>query len=129
MKLDRTGIILYTINYEACVDFYQNKLQLDIMFTTDSLTCFAFGDAYLMVELDDEALNTAAVDSRIKTCLRMNVPEVKLLADKLSAQGIDVDYQEHAWGTVAKFYDPDGNLCAFKDSEKFEKQLQQFLTQ
>ena len=55
----------------------------------------------------------------------MNVQNVKAFADKLKSNGIEVDYQEHDWGTVAKFFDPDGNLCAFKDSEKFEKQIQQ----
>jgi lactoylglutathione lyase len=29
----------------------------------------------------------------------------------------------HSWGTVAKFFDPDANLCALKDSDKFEKQI------
>jgi lactoylglutathione lyase len=51
---------------------------------------------------------------------------VKQLAEKLKAKNVKVDYQEHSWGTVAKFYDPDGNLCAFKDSEKFEKQIADF---
>jgi len=55
--------------------------------------------------------------------LRINIQNVKKLADKLTERNVDVDYQEHSWGTVAKFFDPDGNLCAFKDSEKFEKQI------
>lgn len=33
-----------------------------------------------------------------------------------------VDYQEHDWGAVAKFVDPAGNLCAFKDDATFERQ-------
>lgn len=120
---DRTGFILYTINYVACVQFYETLLKLPILFKTEQLTCFAFGEAYLMVELDDNANEETAHTGRIKTCLRMNVENVRMLADKLIAAGIDVDYQEHAWGTVAKFFDPDGNLCAFKDSEKFERQV------
>ncbi|MFV1450329.1 hypothetical protein VBZ51_14330 [Maribacter sp. HS] len=60
---------------------------------------------------------------RTKTCLRMNVPNVKMFAEKLTRKNIKVDYQEHSWGTIAKFYDPDGNLCAFKDSKKFEEQI------
>ncbi len=51
----------------------------------------------------------------------MNVSNVKSLADKLIVKNIDVNYQEHSWGTIAKFFDPDGNLCEFKDSEIFEK--------
>lgn len=123
MKFDRTGIILYTLAYTECVAFYQDILELPILFTTDSLTCFEFGGSYLMVELDDEYVGKEEPTARIKACLRMNVPNVKVFADRLVKHHIDVDYQEHDWGTVAKFFDPDGNLCAFKDSAKFEKQI------
>lgn len=126
MKFDRTGIILYTINYKECVNFYENILDLNKMFETENLTCFEFGQSYLMVELDDEYNGQKIETERIKTCLRMNVPNVKILTEKLTAKHIKVDYQEHSWGTIAKFFDPDGNLCAFKDSEKFEKQISDF---
>ncbi len=122
MKFDRTGFILYVINYEACVNFYKNMLELKIIFSTKNLTCFKFGESYLMVELDDEYQKETNPE-RTKTCLRMNVSNVKALADKLIQQNIKVNYQEHTWGIIAKFHDPDGNLLAFKDSEKFEKQL------
>ncbi len=122
MEFDRTGFILYVINYQACVDFYKNMLELKVMFSTENLTCFKFGESYLMVELDDENPNETN-SIRTKTCLRMNVKNVKALADKLIQQQIKVNYKEHAWGIIAKFYDPDGNLLAFKDSEKFEKQI------
>ncbi|NRA92496.1 MAG: glyoxalase/bleomycin resistance/dioxygenase family protein [Psychroserpens sp.] len=123
MTFDRTGIILYTLKYEACVDFYANILGLSKLFETDQLTCFAFGNAYLMVELDDTYDGSKKEPERLKTCLRMNIPNVKQMANELKVKGIDVDYQEHSWGTVAKFFDPDGNLCAFKDIETFEKQI------
>jgi len=122
MKFDRTGFILYVINYEACINFYKNILELKIMFSAENLTCFEFGESYLMVELDDEYQNQINSDC-IKTCLRMNVPNVKLFADTLISKNIKVDYQEHDWGTIAKFFDPDRNLLAFKDSEKFEFQI------
>jgi|AntAceMinimDraft_11_1070367.scaffolds.fasta_scaffold10469_3 lactoylglutathione lyase len=125
-QFDRTGIILYTFNYEDCVSFYQNTLELTKMFETENLTCFEFGNSYLMVELDTEYDGTKSESKRFKFCLRMNVPNVKQIADKLTKHGIEVDYQEHSWGTVAKFLDPDGNLCAFKDSQKFEKQIADF---
>ena len=126
MEFKRTGIILYTIEYIKCVAFYENILGLKKLFKNDTLTCFEFGESYLMVELDDEFKTNKTKVSRIKTCLRMNVSNVKKLADKLAKNNIDVDYQEHDWGTIAKFYDPDGNLCAFKDSEKFEEQIRAY---
>ena len=126
MDFDRTGIILYTIKYEKCVAFYEKTLELTKIFETEGLTCFEFGNSYLMVELDDEYSGIKTKTERIKTCLRMNVPNVKNLADKLTARNVKMDYQEHSWGTIAKFFDPDGNLCEFKDSEKFEKQIADF---
>jgi len=54
MKFNRTGIILYTINYTECVHFYKNKLGLNKMFENENLTCFEFGNSYLMLEIDDE---------------------------------------------------------------------------
>ncbi|MEL6303673.1 MAG: VOC family protein [Bacteroidota bacterium] len=126
MEFDRTGIILYTLEYKKCVSFYEDVLELTKMFETENLSCFTFGNSYLMVELDDIYDGTQREPERIKTCLRMNVPNVKKLAEKLSAKNVKVDYQKHSWGTVAKFFDPDGNLCAFKGSEKFEKQILDF---
>lgn len=57
----------------------------------------------------------------------MNVAEVKILPDQLIVKGIQVDYQEHEWDTVAKFLDPDGNLCASRETEKLENQLTGYL--
>ena len=126
MEFDRTGIILYTIEYQKCVEFYENILGLNKMFKSKNLTCFEFGHSYLMVELDDEYNGQKTEIERNKACLRMNVSNVKILAEKLTDKNIEVDYQVHSWATIAKFFDPDGNLCAFKDSGKFEEQIADF---
>jgi lactoylglutathione lyase len=126
MKFDRTGIILYTIEYKKCVDFYENILELTKIFESENLTCFEFGESYLMVEFDNDFNGSITKPERFKTCLRMNVSNVKKMTEKLVTKNIKVDYQEYSWGTIAKFLDPDGNLCAFKDSEKFEKQISDF---
>ena len=126
MKYDRTGIILYTINYHKCIEFYSEILELDILFKTDLLTCFAFGNAYLMIELADEYKGNMVKSDRISTCLRMNFPNIKQLTKKLTSKGVSIDYQKHKWGIVAKFFDPDGNLCAIRDSETFEKQINDY---
>lgn len=123
----RTGLILYVQKYEQCVDFYLNKIGLSILFTTPELTCFDFGGSYLMVEVDDRPDLPQRLGSP-PSCLRFNVPDVRALADELTAKGVSVDYQEHSWGTVAKFFDPDGNLCALKDDESFEKQVRDHAT-
>ncbi len=124
MHIDRTGLILYTIDYTACVEFYSKVLQLPTLFKTDDLTCFELGKTYLMVEKDDEKQDDTADSKRIKTCIRINVPDVKKAIENLTEHSISVDYQEHNWGIIAKFFDPDGNLIAFKDSYRFEKQIE-----
>lgn len=123
MKFDRTGIILYTLEYEKCVTFYETIIGLAKLFESEYLTCFEFGQSYLMVEVDDEFSGQESDKARTRTCLRMNVPDVKQLTSELRSKNIEVDYQEHSWGTIAKFHDPDGNLCAFKDSKTFEQQI------
>lgn len=123
MKFDRTGIILYTINYEKCLHFYGDILGLKKLFENKNLCCFEFGESYLMVEIEDESYENTTQSERVKSCLRMNVPDVNTCVENLRKFNIEVDHQFHEWGEVAKFYDPDGNLCAFKDSEKFEKQI------
>lgn len=126
MKLDRTGFILYTVNYKECVHFYESILELPKLFESENLTCFEFGTAYLMVELDDEFNEEKKESTRTKTCLRMNVSNIQYVKNKLIQKEVNVDYQEHTWGSVVKFFDPDGNLCAFKDSSTFEQQILKF---
>ncbi|MEM8556214.1 MAG: VOC family protein [Bacteroidota bacterium] len=129
----RTGFILYVLNYEECVAFYRDVLGLPVLFEAPSLTSFEFGPSYLIVEFDDErdGMGTEAEVSVARAyhtmCLRMNVPDVKAYADRLTARGVEVDVQEHSWGTVAKFVDPAGNLCAFKDDALFEQQIRDHL--
>jgi lactoylglutathione lyase len=123
MSITQTGIILYVDQYTECVEFYRDVIGLPISFKTSELTCFTFGDSYLMVERGEDNYGSKK-DSRHSVCLRMNVRDVKAQAKALSKLGINVDYQEHDWGTIAKFLDPAGNLCAFKDDETFQKQVE-----
>jgi lactoylglutathione lyase len=122
MSITRSGIILYVDKYDECVRFYRDVISLTIIFDTPDLTCFTFGESYLMVERG-EGIYGSTGNARYSMCLRMNVPDVKARAESLAEQGIEIDYQEHDWGTVAKFFDPDGNLLAYKDNEKFEQQV------
>ncbi len=124
MKIDRSGLILYTLKYKECVQFYKDVIGLPVLFTTHELTCFQFGGSYLMVEIDDSGNEKSDPEVRQQTCIRMNVEDVKAAADLLRTYGVEVNYQEFEWGTIAKFRDPDGNLCAFKDSLKFEEQVE-----
>lgn len=126
IAFNQTGIVLYTLKYKECLEFYEHVLGLKKLFEKKQLCCFAFGATYLMVELDDEYHGKTENEVRTKTCLRMHVPNVKVVANKVRNHGIMVSYQEYNWGTIAKFFDPDGNLCAFKDIAMFEQQIQDY---
>ncbi len=116
VKLTRSGFILYVQRYKECVDFYRDIVGLERMFSTADLTCFAFGNSYLMIEIDGKTAECKPAGN-LSSCLRMNVSNVRAEANRLVDLGVKVDHQEYSWGTVAKFFDPDGNLCALRDDE------------
>ena len=122
MKIEKTGFILYTINYRACLDFYKNILGLKILYQKETLTCFDFHGSYLMVEIDDETnITQSSPPKRDRTCLRINVENVKEACSNLDEHNIPYNYGEYDWGTVAKFRVPDGNLVAFRSAREHEE--------
>lgn len=127
MEILKSGFILYTINYKECVFFYENILKLDVLYRKDSLTCFDFNGSYLMVEIDDESnLTEPSIAKRDKTCLRMNVKNVKKACEILDKNAIPYDYHEFDWGIIAKFRDPDGNLIGFRSTQEHEEDIKAF---
>jgi lactoylglutathione lyase len=127
MKIERTGLILYVKAYRECVLFYAEVLNLSILFQTKELTCFDVYGTYLMVEKEDrEDYLKGNSEMKNYSCLRIHVEDVKTISEKLIKQHIEVDYQEHSWGKIAKFKDPDGNLIAFKDEKSFAKQIEDY---
>lgn len=121
MKVMQTGFILYVINYEACLHFYEKVLGLPVLYRKEALVCFDFFGSYLMVEIDDEtALSEVAAPARDRSCLRLNVTDVKAACEVLDAEGIAYTYGEYVWGTIAKFRDPDGNLIGFRSAREHE---------
>ncbi|EZH72805.1 hypothetical protein ATO12_21990 [Aquimarina atlantica] len=129
MKIKRTGIILYVKKYEESIVFYKTILELPILFQNNELTCFDLHGTYLMVEKEDreDYLKMTEINAKAFSCIRINVDDVQRVANDLKKKGVAVDYQEHHWGKVAKFYDPDSNLIAFKDEETFAKQIEEYI--
>lgn len=127
MKVARTGLILYVQHYEACIQFYTEILELPLLFKNENLTSFDFFGTYLMVEKEDRVAYLNNI-SEIKNtlCIRMNVADVYTISEVLKNKNISVNYQEHSWGNVAKFKDPEGNLLAFKDELGFVKQIEAY---
>jgi len=117
MNFKLTGIILFTENYLDCVDFYQDKLGLPVLFSKADLTCFRFGDAYLMVEMGGVSSVSPKELHQNPTILRLNVADIETTAAELRERGVDVKISYFDWGVVGSFHDPDGNLCELKDHE------------
>ena len=121
MEILKTGFILYTINYKECVFFYEQLLGLKVLYRNEMLTCFDFYGSYLMVEIDDETEQTEpSLPSRDRTCIRLNVKNVKKACEILDEHSISYTYAEFDWGTIAKFRDPDGNLIGFRSAKEHE---------
>ncbi len=123
MKFTMAGIILFTQNYEDCVEFYGSVLGLEILHEIDRegerLTTFSLGGAYLMIETDGVASEGAKTVAQNPTKFRFNVPDVSATASLLQQKGVDVSVAIHTWGTTAEFTDPDGNLCALRSDDGF----------
>lgn len=123
MKFTMAGIILFTQNYEECVEFYSLALELKTLHTIDrlgeKLTTFLLGDTYLMVETGGVASDETKTLEQSPTKLRFNVPDVLATSAALKNKSIDVNVIEHTWGTTAEFVDPDGNLCALRSDAGF----------
>jgi len=125
MIFSKTGLILNTENYLACVRFYGEILGLTQIFAIDrpdeQLTCFELGGAYLMVETGGTAHPGAKPSALCPTKFRFNVANVRTAAEELVAKGVDVIVRHYQWGETAEFADPDGNRCALRSEEGFGK--------
>ncbi|AAV94222.1 VOC family protein [Ruegeria pomeroyi] len=123
MNYTMAGMILFTHNYQDCVDFYGSTLELEVLHRIDrpgeTLTTFLLGDAYLMVESGGVASDKPKTLEQSPVKLRFNVRDVRAAADQLLEKGVPVKVTEHIWGTTAEFVDPDGNRCALRSDKGF----------
>ena len=123
MNLTRSGIILFTEQYEACVDFYRRILELPDLFSLDDehskLTCLNLGGNYLMIETGGAAFPGGRPIEQSPVKLRFNVSDIEAAASVLEARGVRVTIRRETWGTVGDFVDPDGNRCSLRDEGSF----------
>lgn len=123
MNFTKAGIILNTQNYPECVEFYRDKVGLEVLFEINRgdelLTAFSLGDIYLMVEPEGKSHDGIKPIEICPTKFRFNVPDVQMESDKLRAKGVHMEVIHREWGTTAEFSDPDGNRCALRSDEGF----------
>lgn len=122
MKLGRTGIILNTENYQACVDFYRDLFRLPILFQMNGLTCFDFMGSYLMIETGGKAKSAEKTPAECPSKLRFNVPDLEAALQSVKAYGIDAVIERQPWGSTINIHDPDGNRIGIRDEAMFMRQ-------
>ena len=113
----RSGIILRTERFDACVSFYRDILGLELWYTKEDLVCLRFGSGYLMIEKGGCSSPTRKGGEHSPHIFRFDVADVAGTAAKLKAQGIDIEVFNLDWGSIAAFADPDGNPCELKNAD------------
>ena len=111
----RPGLVLFTENYAACIAFYRDALQLPVEYQQANLVRFTVGDGYLMVEQGGRA-HAAGKGKTEGPVLRFNVENLNEAAALLRSRGVAADVQHWDWGSIAVFFDPDGNRCELRSA-------------
>jgi lactoylglutathione lyase len=114
MNVSQYGIILFVEKYEECIAFYRDVVSLEADYAKDSLTCFRFGSAYLMVERCERSSRQEKTPVLNPTVLRFEVTNLEDATAILQSKGISVERRSFDWGHIGVFTDPDGNKCELK---------------
>lgn len=132
MNIARTGIIINTENYAACVAFYRDTFALPVIFEESDgetgLTCFDFGGSYLMIETGGMAIPGGKSMAQNASKIRFNVADIDIAAKELEACGIKVSIIRNDWGSTINLFDPDGNPIGIRDESTFAAQLIRYTT-
>lgn len=128
MNILRTGVILNTDNYDACVSFYEKVFDFEVIYRekndTFQLTCFEFGDSYLMIETGGHANPAGKSVSENPAKLRVNVADIQEALATLRSHGIDSEIKHNTWGLTIDIHDPDGNRIGIRDEPTFLTQIE-----
>jgi lactoylglutathione lyase len=114
MRIQRPGLSLFVEHYPECVAFYRDALGLPVQQVKETLTTFAFGDGYLMVEQGGVSYSQEKTRQQNPAVLRFDVPDLVAAVTELRSAGVPVDHLRFDWGEIGVFVDPDGNRCEFK---------------
>ncbi|GAA0492190.1 hypothetical protein GCM10008986_18060 [Salinibacillus aidingensis] len=111
MNFQEFGFILFVENYDECVSFYRDQLQLEVRTVKDSLVIFNLPQGYLMVEQGGVSANQEKTREQNPAVIRFNVDNLKETVLQLEGKGVPFSNRELSfdWGTIAVFHDPDGH--------------------
>jgi lactoylglutathione lyase len=127
VKFDRSGIIVISRNYVECVSFYKNIFELKEIFTKKEgdfrLTCFEFGESYLMIETDSDESDDAKSLSKTSVILRLHVADIDSALASLQNKNISTVFNKNDWGSTIDVTDPDGNRINIRDEQSFVDQI------
>lgn len=121
--LERSGLVLLAANPAVLAAFYRDVLGLPELFRREGadwrLICLRFGSAYLMIESGGGPAAAKKSPAANPVALRFNVADIDAAIAELRRRGVTVARRDLDWGTVADFYDPEGNRCQLRDTESF----------
>ncbi|MFG6149267.1 VOC family protein [Halobacillus sp. B23F22_1] len=111
MKVQETGLILFVENYNACVDYYENKLKINKRSEKKDLTTFDISTGYLMIERGGVSSNKEKSRGQNPTVLRFDVFSLESAVLELKSRGVEFieNRLDFDWGKIAVCNDPDGN--------------------
>jgi len=118
LEIVQNGIVLKTERYAECCEFYRDTLKLPVIFVEDhdtwNITCFAIGSGYLMVETGGVGAPPEKTFAQSPMKIRLNVTDLNATVAELQKDGLDLEVQQHDWGSVSEINDPDGNRVALR---------------
>jgi lactoylglutathione lyase len=126
MNILRTGIILNTVNFDACRDFYKDIFGLRELFSKDEngdrLSCLEFGASYLMIETGGHANPQGKSVEENSAKLRFHVHSLDAMQRYLNERGIAATISRYNWGATINIFDPDGNRVGIREEAEFQRQ-------
>ena len=122
MEYTKTGIVVITEKYNACVDFYKNVIQLkatgEEIKGAFKMTRFEVGTSYILVETGGKAIPAGKKVSENPCVLRFDVENIGQVLKHLLSFGLEANFYDWDWGKIITVCDPDGNRIEFKEPKQ-----------
>ncbi|BCD99992.1 VOC family protein [Marinicellulosiphila megalodicopiae] len=120
MNITKTGFILKTEHYQACIDFYSQVIGLkctgEKVEGDFKMSTFDFSDSYLLIETHGQASSTGKKDMDTNPfVMRFNVLDIQETLAYLQTHNVDAEYFDFDWGKIVMVFDPDGNRIEFME--------------